>query len=235
MTSPIRSIRRARTALTVTAATAVLFATGAPGAIASDAALPDVEASTPELSPAEAEALVTELRSRVDELAAANTELSDENSTLVDEMETLSAERDHLQQEVDAIARDRDRLADGLTRFDELYDPLEADRKLLLALRKPIEDMTRPEAEQHIALVRDLAQQSNPSELGQLADRLGEAAPAFLDWREQRFTSTEEASRAFLDSGANAFTTTMEDFTNKFLLSVASRLDSLLTILDRVR
>jgi hypothetical protein len=98
-----------------------------------------------------------------------------------------------------------------------------------------MEDMTRPEAEQHIARVRGLAQASNPSDLGRLSDRLGEAAPAFLDWRETQFASADEASRAFIDTGAGAFTSTMEDFTNTFLLSVASRLDGLLTILDRVR
>ena len=235
MTSPNRSTRRARSALTVSVATAVLFAVGGPAAIASNPAPPDVEASTPDIRLAEAEAQVTELRSRIDELSTANTQLTDQNTTLVGEMDALTVERDHLQQEVEDLTRDRDRLADGLTRFDELYDPLEADRKLLLALRKPIEDMTRPEAEQHIALVQGLALQSNPSELGQLSDRLGESAPAFLDWRETSYASTEEATRAFIDGGASAFTSTMEDFTKQFLLSVASRLDGLLTILDRVR
>jgi chromosome segregation ATPase len=222
-------------AVVVTVATTILVGSIVPAAMAADPAPPDMEAAVPEIRQGETDKLVIELRSRIDELSAVNTELSDENSALHDENEQLSDERDHLQQEVDTLTRDRDRLASGLTVFDDLYDPLEADRKLLLDLRKPVEDMTRTEAEQHVKRIQDLAQASNPSSLGRLADQLGESAPAFLDWRETQYASTEEATLAFIDSGASEFTSTMEDFTNEFLLSVASRLDGLLTILDSVR
>jgi hypothetical protein len=64
---------------------------------------------------------------------------------------------------------------------------------------------------------------------------VGETAPAFLDWRFGEFGSTEEFSSAYVESGANAFDTSMEEFRAEVLRSVANRLDGLLTILDRVR
>jgi FtsZ-binding cell division protein ZapB len=228
MTTLMRTTRRGANGVTIAVATAVLLVAGAPAVLGSDPAPPDVEAIAPEISLAEAEELVTELQTRVDEL-------TEQNSTLSGEKDALALERDQLQQQVDILTLERDRLADGLTTFEELYDPLEADRQLLLALRKPIEDLARDDAAKHIDRVRALAESSNPSSLGQLADRVGEAAPAFLDWRDTEFASTEEATRSFIEDGASAFTTTMEEFENRILLSVATRLDGLLSILDRVR
>ena len=234
MTSSMRATRRGAAAVTIGLATALLVP-GTPVAVASDPAPPDVEAEAPDIRLAEAEELVSELRAQVDELAAANTQLTEQNATLVDENDALALENDQLQLQVDAISRERDALADGLTRFEDLYDPLEADRKLLIDLRKPLEDLTRSEAEQHISRVRALAIASDPSGLGQLADRLGEEAPAFLDWRETEFQSTEEATRTFVESGASGFTDTLEEFEDRVLLSVSNRLDGLLSLLDRVR
>ncbi len=234
MTSSMRATRRGAAAVTIGLATALL-SPGAPLAVASEPAPPDVEATTPDIRLAQAEELVSELRSQVDVLAAANSELTAQNATLAGENDSLALENDQLQQQVDALSRERDALADGLTRFEDLYDPLEADRKLLIDLRKPIEDLTRSEAEVHIRRVRDLAIASNPSGLGQLADRLGEEAPAFLEWRESEFGSTEEATRSFVESGASAFTDTLEEFEDRVLLSVSNRLDGLLSLLDRVR
>jgi chromosome segregation ATPase len=233
MTSSMRAPRRGAAAVTIGLATALLVP--GPAVVASEPKPPEVEATTPEIRLAQAEELLSELRSQVDELAAANTELTEQNTALAEEKDALALENDQLQLQVDSILRERDALADGLTRFEDLYDPLEAERKLLLDLRKPIEDLTRSEAEQHIRRVRELAMASNPSGLGQLADRLGENAPAFLDWRDTEFQSTEEATRTFVESGASAFTDTLEEFEDRVLLSVSNRLDSLLNLLDRVR
>jgi hypothetical protein len=232
MTSPLRIDRRGAIALALSAG--MLLPSAAPAA-AGEPAPPDIEVTTPDIRLAEAQELVSELRMRVDELSALNGALTDQNATLAGENDALTDERDHLRGELDTLTRDRDRIAAGLSRFEDLYDPLEADRQLLLDLRKPIEDMSRPEVEQHVARIQRLAVESNPAELGQLSDRLGEAAPDFLDWRETQFSSTEEATQAFLDSGAGAFTSALDDFTKAFLLSVASRLDGLLTVLDSAR
>jgi hypothetical protein len=152
----------------------------------------------------------------------------------VDGLALEEASPDQLRALVSELTDQRDELARSLERFDDLYAPLEADRQLLVELRKQVPD-TRPEAEAHIERLRSLALSADPSRLGQLADRVADAAPDFLDWRFTEFGSADEATRAYLDSGAGAFDSTMTEFRNEVLLSVANRLDGLLTVLDRVR
>lgn len=165
-------------------------------------------------------ASVSELRSLVDDLSIANDELQADNLDLQQHLDSLSSERDKLQA--------------SLGRFDDLYGPLEADRQLLTELRKGLPD-TRPEAEAQLVRIRGLAQSSNPARLGRLVDRVEDAAPAFLDWRFTQFGSTQEATEAYISTGANAFDSTMNEFRNEVLLAVANRLDGLLTIIDRTR
>jgi hypothetical protein len=165
-------------------------------------------------------ASVSELRSLVDDLSIANDELQADNLDL--------------QQHLNSLASERDKLQASLGRFDDLYGPLEADRQLLTELRKGLPD-TRPEAEAQLVRIRGLAQSSNPARLGRLVDRVEDAAPAFLDWRFTQFGSTQEATEAYISTGANAFDSTMNEFRNEVLLAVANRLDGLLTIIDRTR
>jgi hypothetical protein len=211
---------RGLAAVTVMAASLLVPASAT---LAMDAASADAAAA--ELDPAVAEpgsvpTTVEELRLLLDDLSLDN--------------RALQADNQSLQQTVDALAQERDRLLDSLQRFDELYEPLEADRQLLFELRKGLPE-TRPEAEAQLERIRSLALSSDPARLGQLVDRVGETAPAFLDWRFGEFGSTEEFSSAYVESGANAFDTSMEEFRAEVLRSVANRLDGLLTILDRVR
>ena len=169
---------------------------------------------------------------------AAAAETIDELRTLVEDLslanDELLASNTDLQASLDALSAERDRLAASIERFDELYDPLESDRQLLFELRKDLPE-TRPEAEAQLTRIRDLALSSDPQRLGQLVDRVDETAPAFLDWRFGEFESTAEFSAAYVDSGANAFDSSFEELQSEALMSVANRLDSLLTILDRVR
>jgi hypothetical protein len=187
-------------------------------AMAMDTGTAEIEGSQVEAVPLAA--TMDELRSMVQDLSLAN--------------DTLVAHNSSLQQSVDALAHERDRLAGSLDHFDELYDPLEADRQLLFELRKGIPE-TRPEAVSQLARIRTLALSSDPQRLGQLVDRVEDAAPAFLDWRFGEFETTQEFSAAYVDTGANAFDASYEEFRNEVLMSVANRLDGLLTILDRVR
>ena len=76
---------------------------------------------------------------------------------------------------------------------------------------------------------------ADPARLGQLLDRVTEAAPAYLDWRFGELGNTQDFTAAYIDTGANAFDTSMEEFHSEVLRSVATQLDGLLTILDRVR
>jgi ABC-type transporter Mla subunit MlaD len=187
-------------------------------AMAMDAGAAELEAL--DAGVAASPATVEELRSLVDDLNVVNDVLQADNTTL--------------QQTMDAVARERDELRESLSRFDDLYAPLESDRQLLFELRKGLPE-TRPEAEAQLVRIRALALASDPQRLGQLVDRVDDAAPAFLDWRFGEFENTADFTSAYIDTGANAFDSSMEAFRSEVLMSVANRLDGLLTILDRVR
>ncbi len=166
------------------------------------------------------EAVTADLRAQLDDLRLRFDELSADNSSL--------------QQALDDLSVEREQMARTLGHFDDVYEPMEADRQLLFELRKELPE-TRPEAEAQLERMRSLALAADPAHLGQLVDRLGEAAPAFLDWRFDDHASDAEAAQAFVNSGASAFDTTMSEFRNEVLLSVANRLDGILTVIDRVR
>jgi hypothetical protein len=208
--------RLSRLAAAVFTAGAMLAPAGT--ALAMDAGAAD--AAPPEPGATHAQATADELRTLVMELSTSN--------------DALLADVSSLQLTVDALSIERDRLRASLERFDSLYEPIEADRQLLFELRKGLPD-TRPEAEAQLQRIRSLALASDPARLGQLLDRVDDAAPAFLDWRFGEFETTQEFSAAYVETGANAFDSSMEDFRAEVLMSVANRLDGLLTILDRVR
>jgi len=194
-------------------ASAALAVEGPAGTGTTDAEMVEQDLVPDAASAAELRALVNDLSTRNDALAADN---------------------DTLQRAVEDLSLERDRLADSLHRFDDLYGPLEADRQLLFELRKDLPE-TRPEAEAQLDRIRSLALASNPSRLGQLVDRVGEVAPDFFDWRFTDFSSAEEASQAYIGSGASAFDSSMNEFRNEVLMSVANRLDGILTVIDRIR
>jgi hypothetical protein len=163
---------------------------------------------------------LTELRAQLEDLTLRYDELLADHASL----EAALAE----------VSSERDQLARTLDRFDESYAPMEADRQLLLELRKDTPE-TRPEAEAQLERIRTLALTADSAHLGQLVDRLGEAAPDYLDWRYGEHLDPAAAAQAYVDSGANAFDSTMSEFRNEVLLSVAGRLDGILTVIDRVR
>jgi hypothetical protein len=138
------------------------------------------------------------------------------------------------QAEVRALTTERDRLEALLAAFDTLYDPMEADRQLLVELRKPLPE-ERTVAEAYLERLQLLSVASDPARLGQPAARVLETAPVYLEWRDQPFTSQGERDAAFLTSGAAGFGTDFDELKNAILLTVANRLDALLTLRDRIR
>ena len=113
-----------------------------------------------------------------------------------------------------------------------MYDQMEADRLLMLALRKDL-PATRPEAMAYLDQLQKLALASDPANLGTLAQRVIEAAPIYLDWRDKTFASTAESDAAYIESGASGFDTNLRAFRDGALLTVADRLDAVLNLLDR--
>jgi hypothetical protein len=146
----------------------------------------------------------------------------------------LQAQIDQLTAEVATLSAERDRLAGVVDQFDHLYQPMEADRLLLQELRKDLPE-TRAEADAYLARLQQLALQSDPSRLASIAERMMDAAPAFLDWRDQDFPTQEAAAQAFVDTGASAFGETFVEMRNAILLTVASRIDAVLSGIDRTR
>ncbi len=217
MLTPNRTRLRFR-GVTVAALTVAVLLVPASAAVAMDPSAAEVD--VPAAGQTLPDTNLNELRALIDDLSVANDELQANNLTL--------------QQSVDALSVERDRLQTSLTRFDTLYDPIEADRQLLTELRKGLPE-TRPEAEAQLERLHDLALTSNPQRLGRLIDRVEDAAPAFLDWRFTEFGSTQEATQAYINSGANVFDSTMNELRNEVLLSVANRLDGILTTIDRIR
>jgi chromosome segregation ATPase len=207
---------------------AVLLLLPAPAALATDAAATGTDGAEGDLAGSTGGGTELELAQQ------ALTELQVSVAELTARYDEAVADNASLQQVVDDLSSERDRLAASLGHFDELYESLEADRQLLFELRKGVPE-TRPEAEAQLARIRSLALMSNPSRLGQLVDRVDQAAPAFFEWRFADFGSSEEATAAYIDSGANAYDSTMTEFRNEVLMSVANRLDGLLTVIDRVR
>ena len=136
--------------------------------------------------------------------------------------------------EVRQLSVERDRLQDALAGFADLYDAMESDRQLLLELRKDL-PTERADAESYLTRMQTLALRSDPTRLSQLASRVQETAPVFLDWRQTDFATPAEASQAYLESGAAGFDTDFEEFRTAILLTVANRLDALLTLQDRIR
>lgn len=127
-----------------------------------------------------------------------------------------------------------ERIDDLLGAFDDMYDGMEAERQLLLELRKPIPD-ERTDAEGYFERLQTLAVTSDPTRLGQPASRLLETAPIYLDWRDGTYGSQAERDNAFLSSGAAGFGKDFDDLQKAILLTVANRLDSLLNLRDRIR
>lgn len=126
------------------------------------------------------------------------------------------------------------RLAALLTTWGDLYDPMEADRQLLLELRKELPD-DEAAAGAYIERIRDLAVRSDPVKLTQPATRLTEAAPAWLAWRFAEYTDEAERLDAYRNGGALGFDRELLELRDEVLLVVASHLDAVLTIADRAR
>ena len=128
--------------------------------------------------------------------------------------------------------------ADGLQNLldalDEDYDAMEAQRQLLLELRKDLPD-ARDDAEAYLDKIQRLANRADASRLGQFASRMLETAPTFLTWRDEAFASAAEREAAFITSGATGFTTDFTELKDAVLLSVANRLDAILSLRDRIR
>ncbi len=147
---------------------------------------------------------------------------------------TLEAELAAARARIASLEQQSRRIDDLLDAFDDMYDGMEAERQLMIELRKPIPDQ-RDGAEAYLARLSRLAIVSDPVHLGQPASRLLETAPVYLDWRDGSYASPVERDAAFIESGAAGFSNDLDDLEKAVLLAVSNRLDALLNLRDRIR
>jgi hypothetical protein len=114
-----------------------------------------------------------------------------------------------------------------------LRDSLTADRALLVELRKDVPS-TRDAGAAFVAHVAELALASDPAGLGVIVSRVRDAAPAWLDWREGQYATTQEAADAYARTGAAAFDVSWESLHDAVLLTVVNRLDTIIDLADRI-
>ena len=136
--------------------------------------------------------------------------------------------------EIARLTEQNHRLDDLLSAFDDMYDGMEAERQLLIELRKPIPP-ERDAAEAYFGRLQQLAVISDPARLGQPASRLLETAPIYLDWRDGTYATQADQQAAFISSSAAGFTDDFDDLQKAILLTVSNRLDALLNLRDRIR
>jgi len=118
-------------------------------------------------------------------------------------------------------------------RLLDLRDTLASDRVLLGELRKEV-PTTRDEGQAFVTRVADLALASDPVGLGVIVSRVRDAAPAWLEWRDGQYTTTQEAADAYAQSGAAAFDASWETLHDAVLFTVINRLDTIIDLADRI-
>jgi hypothetical protein len=114
-----------------------------------------------------------------------------------------------------------------------LRDALHADRLLLAELRKDV-PTSREEGQAFVGTVVDLALAADPVGLGVIVSRVREAAPAWLDWRSRQYATAQEATDAYVQTGAAAFDASWENLHDAVLLTVVNRLDTIIDLADRI-
>jgi len=114
-----------------------------------------------------------------------------------------------------------------LAQIKSLAAVMEADRQLLVELRKDFPD-DRAEAEAYLERIRDFSLKSDPVRLGPVVAKMMQIAPAYLKWRDTDFPTSEEAAKAYVQSGAREFRTAFTNLTNAILQTVVNHLDTLL-------
>jgi hypothetical protein len=114
-----------------------------------------------------------------------------------------------------------------------MRDTLSADRALLAELRKDVPS-TKDAGAAFVDHVAQLALTSDPAGLGVIVSRVRDAAPAWLDWRDGQYTTTQEAAEAYAQSGAAAFDVSWESLHDAVLLTVVNRLDTIIDLADRI-
>lgn len=113
----------------------------------------------------------------------------------------------------------------GSMQVQDFLAAIEADRRLLSELRKPVPD-NRVAAEMFLNRLKRLAERADPVRLAIVAGRVLEQAPIYFDWLETEFESPQEEISEYYIGGAQGFSRAMKEFENMVLLTTINRLDT---------
>lgn len=111
------------------------------------------------------------------------------------------------------------------THLSEFLTAIEADRRLLNELRKPVPE-TRQDAIVFLNRLKDLAEEADPIRLAMVADRVLEQAPIYFDWLETEFETEQDRLYDYYIGGAQGFNRVLLEFENAVLFTVVNRLDT---------
>ena len=172
-----------------------------------------------------------ELRqSRIDALTGDQRSLEDRLGDLREQTGRLQSQLDGKIEEIETLQEQVTDLENrppvlDVEGLDQLQDQLEADRLLLVELRRE-DPETREDAEHYWATIKRIAVKSDPA-LSPKADEVTRDLPAYYDWIEREFVSTREAQISYLLTGAAAYGESVDGFWSAFLMVVIDRIDAL--------
>lgn len=121
-------------------------------------------------------------------------------------------------------AVDASRRSFGPIDINQFIDSLEADRRLLVEIRKEV-PTARGEAENYLARLKELSALSDPVRLVPLANRVLSQAPIYFDWVDGEFESPEEQVAEYYIGGARGFHFALEAFKSAVMFTLINRLD----------
>ena len=166
---------------------------------------------------AESEQKDSRIEQRDDQLNDIRAELDDIRSQL----DERDAELTRLQRRIEAAPETRSAFP-GIPDVERFAEQIEADRLLLVEMRKELPDERR-EAFAFWNNVKELAAVSDPSLVAK-ANNVITALPAYFNFLETDFENQQDAVLTFQLTGASDYEAASDDFWRAFALSLIDRL-----------
>lgn len=166
---------------------------------------------------AESEQKDARIEQRDDQVNDIRAELDDIRSQL----DERDAELTRLQRRIEAAPETRSAFP-GIPDVERFAEQIEADRLLLVEMRKELPDERR-EAFAFWNNVKDLAAVSDPSLVAK-ANNVITALPAYFNFLETNFDNQQDAVLTFQLTGASDYETASDEFWRSFALSLIDRL-----------
>lgn len=129
-------------------------------------------------------------------------------------------------QAMDQLQESKEELERTIATVQDAAKALDNDRQLLIQLRKD-PPPTKTLALEHWRGIKALAVKSDPS-LARPVDRVLSAADPYYTWSEKQHSSNQEALQDYYASGADQYSTQMEELNKAVLLVLIFRIDAII-------